>query len=369
MVELAELFRRQGPADRAKCTDRLLPSHLRALAAIEPCRTEALGGPVSQGTACGALEDSSHACKHRHGPTCQHDAATPWVATQRALLLPVPYFLVTFTLPEERRPVARSHQTLLYTLLFQTSARALQALALDPTYLGGQLGRVGVLHTWTREMAYHPHIHSLVPGGALSPDGSTWLTPRYADWLVPVHARSKLCRGTFQAALTPTGLLTHVPPQVWKKGWITHCQAAGTGTEVLSSCAPSLYRVAITKSRLEKGEEGHVTFRVKARTSHAWTPRTLPVEAFIRRFLQHGLPQRCTKVRYDGVLSPSRRPALAQSRTLLAAYPHYDQATQGSHDQDRREPPPAPEAALHCRACGGPLVFLYRLVPQKRRPP
>jgi hypothetical protein len=369
MVELAEIFRRHGPAYRAKFKDRLLPSHLRAMEAIEHCRTEALGGHVSQCTACGELEYSYHSCKNRHCPKCQNDAATQWLETQRALLLPVPYFLVTFTLPEELRPVARSHQTLLYTLLFQTSARALQALALDPKYLGGQLGMVGVLHTWTREMAYHPHIHYLVPGGALSPDGSTWLTPRYADWLVPVHALSKLFRGKFQAALTPTGLLTHVPPQVWKKGWITHCQAAGTGTEVLSYFAPYLYRVAITNSRLEKCEDGHVTFRVKERTSHAWTHRTLPVEEFIRRFLQHVLPKRFTKVRYYGVLSPSRRPALAQSRTLLAAYPHYDQATQGSHDQDRREPPPAPEAALHCRACGGPLVFLYRLVPQKRRPP
>jgi hypothetical protein len=186
---------------------------------------------------------------------------------------------------------------------------------------------------------------------------------------VPVHALSTLFRGKFQAALTPTGLLAHVPPQVWTKGWMTHCQAAGTGTEVLSYFAPYLYRVAITNSRLEKCEDGHVTFRVKERTSRAWTHRTLPVEEFIRRFLQHVLPKGFTKVRYYGVLSPSRRPALAQSRTLLAAYPHYDQATQGSHDQDRREPPPTPEAALHCRACGGPLVFLYRLVPHKRRPP
>jgi len=337
--------------------------------AIEHCRTETLGGPVSQCTACGALAYRDHACKNRHCPTCHNDAATPWWETQRALLLPVPYFLVTFTLPEARRPVARSHQTRLSTLLFQTSARALQTLALDPQYLGGPLGMVGVLHPWTREMAYHPPSHDLVPGGALAPDGSTWLTPRYAEWLVPVHALSKLFQGTFQAALTTTGLPMHVPPQVWKKGWIPHGQAAGTGTEVLSSCAPSLYRVAITKSRLEKCEDGPVTFRVTERTSRAWTHRTRPVEECIRRFLQHVLPQGCTNVRYDGVLSPSRRPALAQRRTLLAAYPHYDQATQGSHDQDRREPPPTPEAALHCRACGGPLVFLSRLVPQKSRPP
>jgi hypothetical protein len=178
MVELADIFQRHGPAYRAKFKDRLLPSHLRAMEAIEHCRTETLGGHVSQCTACGELEYSYHSCKNRHCPKCQNDAATQWLETQRALLLPVPYFLVTFTLPEELRPVARSHQTLLYTLLFQTSARALQTLALDPKYLGGQLGMVGVLHPWTRELAYHPPLHSLVPGGALAPDDSTWHTPR-----------------------------------------------------------------------------------------------------------------------------------------------------------------------------------------------
>ena len=203
----------------------------------------------------------------------------------------------------------------------------------------------------------------------LSPDSATWLTPRYADWLVPVHALSALFRGKFQAALATTGLLPYVPPQVWHKGWMTHCHAAGTGTEVLASCAPYLYRGAMTKNRLETCEDGHVTFRVKERTSPEWTHRTRPVEACIRRFLQHVLPKGFTKVRYYGVLSPSCRPALAQRRTLLAASPRQAQAPHGSHHRDRREPSPAPEAALHCRACGGQLVFLSRLVPQQRRPP
>src|SRR5713101_3168046 len=133
--------------------------------AMTQCRTEALGGHPSQGTACGELESSDHSWKNRHGPKCQNAATTRWLEQQRTLLLPVPYFLVTFTLPEELRYVARSHQQCISNLLLQTSTAALQALALDPTYLGGQLGLVGVLHTWTRELAYHPHVHSLVPGG------------------------------------------------------------------------------------------------------------------------------------------------------------------------------------------------------------
>ena len=366
---MADLFRRHGPASRAQGKDRLLPSHRRALEAIAPCRPEARGGPVSQGTAGGALAYSEHACTKRHCPTGPKAAATPGVEPQRALLLPVPSVLVTLPWPAARRPVARSHQTRLSTRRVQTSARALQALALDPTYRGGPRGMVGVLHPWTRQMGYHPPRPSLVPGGALAPDGSTWLTPPDAEWLVPVHALAKRFRGKVQAALRTTGLLTHVPPQGWQQGWMTHGPAAGTGPAVLSSFAPSLSRVAITTSRLEKGDDGPGTVRVTERTSHPWTPRTLPVDACIRRFLQHVLPQGCPQVRYDGVLSPSRRPALAQRRTLLAASPPSDQATQGSHDQDRREPPPAPEAALHGRACGGPRVFLDRLVPHQSRPP
>ena len=202
MIELADIFRHHGPAYRAKFKDRMPQSHLAAMEAIEQCRTEALGGHLYQCTECGALEYSYHSCKNRHCPKCQNEAATRWLEQQRALLLPVPSFLVTLTLPEALRPVARAHQHRLYNLLFQTSAAALQVLALDPHSLGGQIGLVGVLHTWTRDMAYHPHVHDLVPGGALSAEGSQWLSPRSDAWLVPVRALSKLFRGTFKAALT-----------------------------------------------------------------------------------------------------------------------------------------------------------------------
>ena len=226
------------------------------MAAIEQCRTEALGGHVYQCAACGALEYSYHSCKHRHCPKCQNEEATRWLEQQRAVLLPVPYFLVTFTLPEAVREVARSHQETVYNVLFQTSSAALKVLALDAKYLGGHIGLVGVLHTWTREMASHPHVHYLVPGGALSPDGSQWLTPHYKDWLVPVRVLSKLFRGKFKAALTTAGLLDPVPPQVWTKAWVTHCQPAGTGTKVLTDLAPDILELrapTIAWKRLQTG--------------------------------------------------------------------------------------------------------------------
>ena len=369
MVELAEIFRRHGPAYRARFGDRMPPSHLAAMQAIEQCRTEALGGHGYQCAECAELEYSSHACKNRHCPTGQNGDATRWLDTQRQLLLPVPYFLVTFTLPEPLRPVARSHQQGLYHLLFHTSAAALQALALDAKYVGGQIGMVGVLHTWTRDMAYHPHVHDLVPGGALAPDGTTWLTPRSTDWLVPVHALSMLFRGKFKAALTTAGLLAHAPPQVWRKGWITHCQPAGTGTEVITSLAPSIRRIAITNNRIEKLADGHVTFRFKASGSEKGQHRTLPATEFIRRFLPPVLPKGLITVRYYGFLSPSRRTTLAPIRTLLETCSSHDHAVQSHPNRKQPAPPPAPGEARHCRTCGGPLVFLYRLVPNKRGPP
>ena len=337
--------------------------------AMTQCRTEALGGHLSQGTACGALESSDHAWKNRHGPTCQNAATTRWLEQQRTLLLPVPYFLVTFTLPEELRPVARAPQHCLSNLLFQTSAAALQALTLDPHDLGGQIGMVGVLHTWTRDLASHPHVHDLVPGGALSPEGLQGLSPRSAAWLVPVRALSRLFRGQFTAALTTAGLCDPVPPQVWHKDWVTHCQPAGTGTEVLTSFAPSIYRIALTTNRLETLEDGHVTFRFKKRNSAGWKRLTLPADAFIHRFLPHVLPRGCIKVRYYGSLSPSRRKGLTHIRTLLAAYPSNAPAAESGPHRDPPQTGPPPAQERRCTQCGGPLVFLVRLSPHTREPP
>jgi hypothetical protein len=369
MVELADIFRRHGPEYRARFGDRMPRSHLAAMEAIEQCRTEALGGHVYQCAECTELEYSYHSCKNRHCPKCQNEATTRWLERQRALLLPVPYFLVTFTLPEALRSVARSHQKLMYNLLFQTSAAALQALALDPHYLGGQIGMVGVLHTWTRDLAYHPHVHYLVPGGALSPEGSQWLSPRSDAWLVPVRALSKLFRGKCKAALATTGLCDPVPPQVWHKNWVTHCKPAGTGTEVLTYFAPYIYRIALTNNRLETLEDGHVTFRVKKRASAGWKRLTLPVDAFIHRFLQHVLPKGFPKVRSYGLLSPSRRKVLPQIRTLLATCPSNNPAMESPPPPDRPQTRPAPAQERRCRVCGGPLLFLVRLAPHTREPP
>ena len=226
-----------------------------------------------------------------------------------------------------------------------------------------------VLHTWTRDLAYHPHVHYLVPGGALAPEGSQWFSPRCEAWLVPVRALSRLFRGKFKAALTTAGLHTPVPPQVWHKDWVTHCQPAGTGPEVLAYFAPYIYRIAITNNRLETLEDGHVTFRVKKRNGTGWKRLTLPAETFIHRFLQHVLPRRFSKVRAYGLLSPSRRIGLPQIRTLLAACFSNTLVPPHPLPSDRPPPRPVPEPERRCRTCGGLLVCLVRLSPHLREPP
>ncbi len=176
MVTLADICQEYGPAYEAAFGDQLLPSHRQALRAIVQCRTAAMDGHVYQCDACEQTHYCYHSCRNRHCPQCQGDKAADWLTRQEAMLLPTPYFMLTFTLPAELRPFARSHQRLFYNLLFRASAEATQQLAHNPRFLGGDIGMVGVLHTWTRDLAYHPHVHYLVPAGAW--DGQVWCRPR-----------------------------------------------------------------------------------------------------------------------------------------------------------------------------------------------
>jgi hypothetical protein len=193
VIELAEIFRRHGPAYRQTHNPHLLPSQQRAMADIEQCRTEALGGHVYVCDQCQQTQYSYHSCQNRHCPKCQNEAAQAWLVRQQTLLLPVPHFMVTFTLPEGLRTLAYRHQKLIYNLLFQTSAAALQELARDPRFVGGQIGMVGVLQTWTRDLRYHPHVHYLVPGAVYLPTGSTGIAPA-----TPSSSMSNRCRAYFE---------------------------------------------------------------------------------------------------------------------------------------------------------------------------
>ena len=221
MLELADIFRTYGSAYRHQYGAKMLPSHHQAMNAIERCRTAVMGGRVFRCHHCQLERYSYHSCRNRHCPKCQNQAATLWLQKQQAFLLPVPYFLVTFTLPAQLRPVARSNQTLLYNTLFSTAASALQLLGSDPRFIGGQMGFLGVLHTWGRDLCYHHHVHFLVPAGGLSFDGQRWL-PSRKKFLVSVKALSKLFRAKFRDALKKTPLYSQVTATVWHKTWVVH---------------------------------------------------------------------------------------------------------------------------------------------------
>lgn len=318
MVTLAEIFRQYGPAYRAEFRDEMLPSHLRVMWCIENCRTEALGGHVYQCEACGEIVYSYHSCRNRHCNQCQEDKAEAWLAEQQALLLPVPYFLVTFTLPEELRQVAYGNQQVVYNRLFRAAAEALQALAADPRFVGGQLGMIGVLHTWTRTLRFHPHVHFLVPAGGLDFVNERWLHARN-HFFVRVEPLAILFRAKFRDGLKQAGLFHQVPSTAWQQNWIVHSQAVGYGVKAVEYLADYVFRVGISNSRIVKLENDEVTFWYKDNKTKRRVYVTLPVFKFIRRFLHHVLPQGFVKVRYYGFYAASHRHRLALARELLDA--------------------------------------------------
>lgn len=356
MVEVADIFRLHGPAYREKFGNRMLPSHRRAMQDIETCRTESLGGQLYFCKQCQAQRYSYHSCQNRHCPKCQNEQANDWLAEQQNLLLPTHHFLLTFTLPAELRPLARSHQKTIYNLLFRASAAALLQLAKDPRFVGGRLGMVGVLHTWTRQLLHHPHVHYIVTGGGLTDDGH-WRSSR-KDFLVPVKALSPIFRAKFRDQLKKTELFAAVAPRVWRKDWVVHSEAVGSGQQAFQYLAPYIFRVALSNNRLRSLHHGQVTFSYKESATDQLKHCTLTAEEFIRRFLQHVLPQRFIKVRYYGLLSPAHRHLLQKARHLLSATTKLK-----SHDVKTSNSLPL----LTCPHCGGPLTLLAPIA--RARPP
>jgi hypothetical protein len=259
-VELADIFRLYGPTYRQKYTDQLLPSHRQAMRAIEQCRTEALGGQVYTCPECGEQQYSYHSCRNRHCPKCQNDKAQEWLEAQQDLLLPVPYFMLTFTLPAVLNEIVRSNQSMLYNLLFRVSAAATQHLAKGLRFVGGQIGMVGILHTWGRNWPITRTSTTWFRQAAWQPDTQSWL-PARQDFLLPVKALSKIFRGKFRQALQKTAFFKQIPAKVWQQCWVVHCKPVGNGRTALKYLAPYVFRVAISNRRLVMLEDDQVTFR------------------------------------------------------------------------------------------------------------
>jgi hypothetical protein len=363
MTTLGEIVRHYGAAYRAQYGEQLLPSQQAALQAIEQCRTEALGGQVYRCPACGTTRYSYHSCRNRHCPTCQHDAAQRWLSGQQELLLPVPYFLVTFTLPSELRDLAYRHQRLIYNLLFRASAAALMELARDPRFLGAQIGLLGVLQTWTRDLRYHPHIHYLAPGGGLAEDGRTWLTAK-ANFLVHVKPLAALFRAKLRAALRQTALWAEIPATVWQQDWVVDCRSVGSGRAALRYLAPYIFRVALSNNRIVRVVEDQVTFRYSVGDTGQTAYCTLPVQEFLHRFLQHFLPKGFVKVRYYGLLRVGNRRSLSRVRSqlqLLQLLTVEALPAPGASDGSTR--------VISCPSCGQPMSVERVLLPHNRGPP
>lgn len=358
MTTLADIIREYGEAFEAQHGHRLLPSHHRTLRDLANCQTAALGGHLYHCDTCQTHHYQYHSCQNRHCPQCQHRKGQEWLEKQQDALLPVPYFMVTFTIPHELHQVARQHQKVVYNILFRTSAQALQLLAQDSRYVGGQIGMIGVLHTWGRDLSYHPHVHYLVPAGGLTDDNRTWLSTSH-NFLVPVKALSILFRAKFRDALGKAGLLDEIDASVWHKDWVVHSQSVGKGQGALKYLAPYIFRVAISNKRILKVADGQVTFAYRASDTGQWRRMTLPVDHFLQRFLQHVLPKRFVKVRYYGLFSPSKRHLLPIIQFMLGKDLRVARTTEK----------PIQPAAVACPNCGQAMRWVCEVRPRARCPP
>jgi uncharacterized Zn finger protein (UPF0148 family) len=363
-VELADIVRTHGPSYLARQGNRLLPSRRTALRAIVQCRTEGLGGHVYTCGKCGQVQYRYHSCRDRHCPKCQQRETEEWLAKNSELLPEAPYYLVTFTLPAGMRKTARKNQKAVYVALMRASAGAMQKLARDERILGGRIGVLSILHTWKRDLGYHPHVHCLVPGVGVSDTGEVVHAKR-KGFLFPVRALSRLYRGEFRKALRGKLPEDDMEKEVWRQEWVVHCKPVGNGKGALKYLAPNVFRVALSNRRLVRMEGDRVTFRYKDSRSGKTRHCTLRAEAFLHRFLQHVLPRGFVKVRYYGWLAPGKRKVLAALGEQLGS-------GKGSEEEETQEEGKAgfgEEETVYCPMCGFAMRRKYVAPNRGRDPP
>ena len=372
MIEIADVFRRFAEDYLSAHGASMPPSHRRAVTDILDCRTAALGGHLWRCDHCSAEVFSYHSCKNRSCPKCHTEQTERWLEARRAEMLPIPYFHITITVPEELRDVLRANQRDGYAMLMKVAAEAIIELARDRRHVGGTVGVLAILHTWTQQLLYHPHVHCLVTGGGISDDGASWHPARNA-FLVPVKALAKLVRGKLRAALETYRPDLVLPEAAWSKPWVVHCTVWGCGEQaVLDYLARYVFRVAITNTRIVGVDDQSVTIRHKHRKSNRWRTSRIPGHEFMRRFLQHVLPKGLHKVRYFGLWHPSKREHVARARLLLLlGHP----ATPRQAEMSAAATSPATGAAASsepriCPCCGaGLLMHVRRLSPKQAAGP
>ena len=317
MSAIKEIFQSYGPEylDRYEAT--MPAEHRKVIDAIINCRTPAYGAALYECERCGEPHIVYRSCGNRHCPNCQYHKSLKWLEKQIKQRLPGHHFMITFTVPNTLRRFLRSNQRLAYSAMFKASSEAIKKLAADEKYMGGDLpGFFGLLHTWGRQLHYHPHIHYVVPGGALSTQKHRW-HPSRIDFYLPIRALSKIFRAKFRDEIQKAGLLANIPAELWHIDWIVNCQAVGACEHSLRYLAPYVFKVAISDRRILKVQNRTVSFRYKKPHSERWRTMTLEVMEFIRRFLQHVLPTGFMKVRYYGFMNPNSSMPLQPHESIL----------------------------------------------------
>jgi Putative transposase/Transposase zinc-binding domain len=297
----------------------MMPAQIKALADIAGCCTRELGGRLYQCADCQETFWHYHCCRNRACPQCHASQTQRWLQQRQAELLPCSYFHAVVTIPSELRGVFRRHQKLMYDLLMLVSAGAVKDLCAEKRHLGALPGILSVLHTWNGRLGYHPHVHLLITGGGITPDGEHW-EPARGEFLVPVAVLSRKVAAQFAAALKAKApqVYAKIPGTVWQREWVSFCKHYAQGNDaVLSYLSRYVFRTAISNARILGMDQTHVSFRWKDRNSGEWRTERLPGVEFLGRFLQHVLPRGFHKVRYSGLWHPSKREQSNRAWMLL----------------------------------------------------
>jgi hypothetical protein len=375
-LEVADIFRDHGAAWRKANAGHISLDQMKVMSAIERCRTAALGGHVArcENDKCAHTVVAYNSCRNRHCPKCQGSAAREWLAEREAELLPVPYFHVVYTLPAALRRIAYQNKAVVYDLLFKASAEATLTIAADPKHLGARIGFMSVLHTWGSALTHHPHVHMVVPGGGLSPDGSRWIAcrPRYfltvqvlsalfrrlfLDMLAAAHDRLQFL-GPHVRLADKAAFLAYLAP-LRKIDWVVYAKEPFAGPEqVLRYLSRYTHRIAISNRRLVSADEKGVAFKYKDYRIEGparYKTMTLTSDEFIRRFLMHILPKGFHRIRHYGLLASGNRAAnIALARELLAV-PARAKEPERSEAAAADEPRVLPRP---CPCCGGRMIII-----------
>ena len=386
-LEVAEVFRRYGDAYRQAHGASLCPAQRRVMSAIECCRTAALGGHLEQCDQCGHQRNAYNSCGDRHRPKCQSLARAHWIGARQAELLNTEYFHVVFTVPDQIAAIAYQNKRELYGILFQAAAETLRTIAADPQHLGAEIGFFAVLHTWGSNLLHHPHLHCVVPGGGLSPDGTAWISCQ-AGFFLPVRVLSRLFRRLFLESLVKAfdagklaflsslellrdrhTFLGYLAP-TRQAEWVVYAKRPFAGPEqVLDYIGRYTHRVAISNNRLLDIAEGQVSFRYKDyRHDAQQKTMTLAAEEFIRRFLLHVLPAGFQRIRYYGFLGNRyRKEKLARCRHLLGM-PAYEEgpAKEAAPDYRERYEALTGVSLRRCPVCHEGCMHVIEILPPSR---